>query len=408
MRRRLLLSTLGVVAVAVLVLGVPLLVVTVRLISNVARNDLLRETQSVQTYVEDRINRGPPSSRQLARFVQPGQQVRLRLPSGHRIVAGPDPGGHPLVQSAAVRGGGRVTVERPIGGLHADQWRAGLLVAALALLSAAVAAGVAMLSAKRLSEPLLAVAGRAARLGSGDFRTSSERHGIPELDRVADVLDRSASQIADLVRRERDLASDVSHQLRTRLTALQMRLEEIALSDDPAVRTEANAALEQAERLSGVIDELLAEAGHARAAGAERLDVAREIATISEEYAPPVDAAGRRVSIDAPAGLIATATRGRLRQALGVLLDNAVQHGAGTITVAARESRQNVVIEVSDEGKGVAPELVPRLFERGVSGAGSTGLGLALARALVEADGGRLELRQPQPPVFAIFLARAG
>jgi signal transduction histidine kinase len=55
----------------------------------------------------------------------------------------------------------------------------------------------------------------------------------------------------------------------------------------------------------------------------------------------------------------------------------------------------------------VDADLVPRLFERGVSGAGSTGVGLALARALVEADGGRLELRQASPPLFAVFLARA-
>jgi signal transduction histidine kinase len=66
-----------------------------------------------------------------------------------------------------------------------------------------------------------------------------------------------------------------------------------------------------------------------------------------------------------------------------------------------------VVVEVSDDGAGVDADLVPRLFERGVSGTGSTGVGLALARALVEADGGRLELRKASPPVFAVFLSRA-
>lgn len=408
MRRRLLLSTLGVVAVAILVLGLPLLVVTVRLISDVARNDLLRQAQTVQAYVEDRLERPGPSPQQLVRLVPTGQQVRVLLPSGRTVTAGPDPGRHALTQTVEIREGGAVRVARPIGGLHSDQLRAGLIVAVLALLSAAAAAGVAVVVGRRLSDPFLQVADRAARLGAGDFRTSPARHGIPELDRVSDVLDRSASEIADLVRRERDLASDVSHQLRTRLTALQMRLEEIALCKDPVAREEANAALEQAERLSGVIDELLAQARHARAASAERIDVSAEIRTIVAEYEPTVGAAHRQIRLRTEPGLVATATPGRLHQAVGVLVDNAVQHGAGVIDVTVRASSKNVVVEVGDDGPGITEELTSRLFERGVSGVGGTGLGLALARALVEADGGRLELRAPYPPVFAIFLARAG
>ncbi len=186
-----------------------------------------------------------------------------------------------------------------------------------------------------------------------------------------------------------------------------MRLEEIALSDAPGVRVEAVAALEQAERLSGVVNELLAQARHARAAGAEVVDVAAELRTIVAEYAPAVARAGRSVAVTAEPGLVATATPGRLHQAVGALVDNAVQHGAGTVQVTAHIAGSNVVVEVTDEGAGVAPDLVPLLFQRGVSGSDSTGLGLALARALVEADGGRLELRRSGPPVFAVYLARA-
>ena len=91
-------------------------------------------------------------------------------------------------------------------------------------------------------------------------------------------------------------------------------------------------------------------------------------------------------------------------------------HGGGTctvsvaITVPARDdSREPMVcVEVTDEGDGVSNDLAPHIFDRGFSGAGSTGVGLALARALIEADGGRLELQRRRPALFAVFLgARA-
>jgi len=408
MRRRLLLSTLGVAAVAVLALGLPLLVVTVRLIDDASRNDLLREVQTVAAYVEDRLGTNDLQAARLGRLVPAGHRVRVDLPDGRVLIAGPDLD-TPYTASAPVRDGGEVSVARPAGEVRSRQLRAGLAIGLAAVASIALAAVIAVFSARRLAVPLLAVADRAARLGAGDFRPSAARHGIEELDRVSDVLDTSARAIAAVLRRERDLASDVSHQLRTRLTALRMRLEEIALSEDAAVRTEAEAALEQTERLAGVIDELLAQARQARAEGAAEVDIGREVALVVAEREPTIRRLGREVVVDAAPGLVALASAGRLNQAVGVLVDNALEHGAGTVTVSARRSAQHVLVEVTDEGRGVAPELAPRLFERGVSGAdGGTGIGLALARALVEADGGRLELRQPRPPIFVAFVPLAG
>jgi signal transduction histidine kinase len=76
----------------------------------------------------------------------------------------------------------------------------------------------------------------------------------------------------------------------------------------------------------------------------------------------------------------------------------------GTVTLSARATENSLLIEVADSGPGVPEELVPHVFDRGVSVGSSTGLGLALARALVEADGGRLELSRARPPIFTIFL----
>ena len=74
------------------------------------------------------------------------------------------------------------------------------------------------------------------------------------------------------------------------------------------------------------------------------------------------------------------------------------------MTISARRVESGLLLEVGDNGAGVPEELVPHVFDRGVSVGSSTGLGLALARALVEADGGRLELSRPRPAMFTIFL----
>jgi signal transduction histidine kinase len=406
MLRRLLLSTLGVAAVAVLALGLPLLMVTLRLIDDASHNDLLREVQMVAAYVEDRLDTDDLDAGRLARQVPPDQWVRVDLPDGRVLVAGSHLD-RPYEATAPIRDGGKVSVAVPAGEVASRKLRASIAIGLGILASMTVAAVVAVFSARQLAVPLLAVANRAARLGAGDFRPSSARYGVPELDRVSDVLDTSARAIADLLRRERDLASDISHQLRSRLTALRMRLEEIARIADADLREEAQGALEQTERLSGVIDELLAQARRARADGAVEIDVAQEVVSVLDEREPAIRRLDRNLVVDATPGLVAVASPGRLHQAVGVLVDNALEHGGGAVTVRVRRSAQHALVEVTDEGGGVPAELVPRLFERGVSGAGGTGIGLALARVLIETDGGRLELRQPRPPIFAAYLPLA-
>jgi len=91
---------------------------------------------------------------------------------------------------------------------------------------------------------------------------------------------------------------------------------------------------------------------------------------------------------------------------LATLIENSLKHGDGTTTVSARESNgsQAIVVEVRDTGAGVPDDIASRIFEREVTGGRGTGLGLALARDLVTADGGRLELAQRVPAMFAVFL----
>jgi signal transduction histidine kinase len=153
-----------------------------------------------------------------------------------------------------------------------------------------------------------------------------------------------------------------------------------------------------------VLDELLHAARAARAAGAEPTDLRETLAGVVEEWQPRLRAAGRNLKVRVPERLLARVTPARIREAVGALLENAVRHGGGTVVLTARATEHGLQVEVADAGAGVPEELVPHVFDRGVSVGSSTGLGLALARALVEADGGRLELSRARPPLFTIFL----
>jgi signal transduction histidine kinase len=185
-----------------------------------------------------------------------------------------------------------------------------------------------------------------------------------------------------------------------------MRLEEmIASADEPeAVREEGTAALHQAERLADVVTQLLDPARRA-AGSAALISVDKIVLQQITEWAPAFRRAGRKIVLVGESRLQAWVTPGGLAQVIATLLDNALMHGKGTVTIRRTQAGRSVVIEVEDEGEGVPAELVSRIFERSVSGRPEgTGLGLALARTMAAADGGRIVLARRKPPVFAVFL----
>lgn len=409
MRRRVLQATLLAVAVTVFVLGLPLGFSALKLVADVTRGDLSTRAQQIATRLDEQIASGRPVDLSDVRLVVPDNarlSVRLRE---HNYVYGPEPGESPLVERVPMVRGGSVTLAVPSGPVRTQQLQVAGVVLLLAVLSAGTGMFVAILTARRLAKPLRHVADRAARLGAGDFRSDPKRHAVPELDRVADALDASGAALSHLVQRERELIGDVSHQLRSRLTALQLRLETLVETEDTDSAEEAAEALEQAEQLSRVLDDLLASATAARARDAEPLDVSAELGRVAAEWRELLRSESRTLRLRIEDGLLARATPARLREAIGVLLDNALRHGEGVVTLVARQGAGTIVIEVTDSGGGVPEELVPHVFERGFSAGGSTGVGLALARALVEADGGRLELSSARPAMFEIFfpVARA-
>jgi signal transduction histidine kinase len=283
------------------------------------------------------------------------------------------------------------------------------VVAVVMAVAAALAGWLTALLAGRLARPVEELAEAAARLGRGDPRPLGRRYGAADLDQVADGLDTSARRLSSLLAADRELTADASHQLRTPLTALSMRLEEmIAAADDPdVVREEGSAALAQAERLADVVTQLLSPARRGTASAAALTGIDEIVQQQVVEWEPAFRRARRKLAVIGVPGLQAHVSPGGLAQVLATLLDNALMHGGGTVTLQTSQNSRSVVIEVRDEGKGVPPALASRIFERSVSGRPEgTGLGLFLARTMAAADGGRVVLIKPKPATFAVFLPR--
>jgi signal transduction histidine kinase len=405
MRTRILRAILLAVAVTGFVLGIPLGYAVLQLVEDGAEGDLAGSARRIAATLDDQIAAGQPIKLDTVQVAVPnGGYLMVSSASAGKLTLGTPPGEDLIFVEVPMAQQGTVRLETSAASMRATQAQVGLLVVLLIVLSVGTGTVVATVTARRLTKPLGHVAARAARLGAGDFRFDDRRHGVLELDLVSEALDTSAGALAQLVQRERELVGDVSHQLRSRLTALQLRLEALADHPEPDTAAEAGAALEQAERLAEVLDELLAAARAARSVDAEPLDLRAELSAIAAEWREPLRGVGRALKVRVPEGMLARATPGRLREAIGVLLDNALRHGEGQVVLSARSDESAIVVEVSDSGAGVPDELAGHIFERGVSGGGSTGVGLALARALVDADGGRLELSTARPATFAVFL----
>jgi signal transduction histidine kinase len=411
MRRRLLVSTLVVAVTAVLLLGLPLAFVLSRLQISAADRQVQRDATTVAKTLQNRVNAGlPPAVLEVAAAAHslPDPYISVRQEGQPEFTVGDRPQGGSIIRQALTKDF-RVTVAADDSVEYGRLTAALALIGALALAAVAVAVALAILQARRLTRPLEELASAADRLGVGDSRPLGRRYGVAELDRLAEGLDGSARRITDLLSAERDFATDASHQLRTPLTALSMRLEEMiaAAGDSDAVREEGAAALAQTERLTEVVSQLLGRTRRAARGVPSLLTIDDVIAQQVIEWDPAFRRANRKLEVAGEKGLSAYISPGALSQVIATLLDNALVHGAGTVTIRTSRTPKSVVVEVRDEGKGVPHELVPRIFERNVSGRpGGTGLGLALARDVATADGANVVLVRPRPAVFAVFLPR--
>ena len=235
-----------------------------------------------------------------------------------------------------------------------------------------------------------------------------EETGMPEVDITINKLYLAATDAQRRLDAERTLAADVSHQLRSPLTALSLRLEQISQdTKDSNVHEDSTAALGQVDRLVKLVEGLLTTWRSTTDRDLAAINVSELLGIVKERWQAKVLASGRKISVECDPTLVALGTPEVQELVLSVLIENSLQHGAGTIQISAKDFQSWILIEIKDEGDGISQDIESTLMTRGAT-TGGTGLGLAWARNQVASDGGRLELRNLTPAVFGIFLMSVG
>ncbi|MDE3069928.1 MAG: HAMP domain-containing protein [Acidobacteriota bacterium] len=295
----------------------------------------------------------------------------------------------PVVRHGAVVGAVRVTqsiaaVQRAIDATVAKLALVGGTVLVLGLLAGG-------LIARQVARPLRRLETAAKGIQGGDFSARAPVEGSSEQRSLSIAFNDMAGRIESLLRAQRDFVADASHQLRTPLTALRLRLEEAhAGGVSAAVGAELDAATVEVDRLAGIVNELLL-LGQAegREPAGEPLDLAGVVARAAERWRPEAQARGIAIETLDEGARPVTCRRADLDRALDALIENALHYSpsGSTVTLSSVDRR----IEVGDRGPGLGAgeeDLVFERFHRGGVGREATqgsGLGLPIARALARA-----------------------
>ncbi|OKL46528.1 hypothetical protein BSR29_06710 [Boudabousia liubingyangii] len=289
-----------------------------------------------------------------------------------------------------------------------------ILANVLVIVGAAVLLAISYLLAKRaarvISAPMIFLAAQAEQLGSGQIRGRAQQSGIEEIDLVQAELARTSERMAARIAAERQFSRDVSHQVRTPLTALTLRLEELDyLNQDPELTPEIQGCLSQTERLAEVIEVLLKQSSKRGGGSGQSISILEIFSPLREEWEEVFARKQRTLAFQDDSQGNVMATPAVISQILATLLENSLAYGAGVTRVHAHGAKDGkaFIIDVSDEGEGVEDEIAEKIFEKGFSGRGSSGLGLGIAAELVAADGGSLTLYTRRPPTFRVSLQAA-
>lgn len=313
----------------------------------------------------------------------------------------------PVAASGTIYGAVRLTY--PSSEVAAQARSYWWLLAGVGVVTLLAVALVGWLIARWVARPLARLEDAAAQVGAGDLATRApEDAGPPEVRALAHRFNAMVAQVEDLVGAQEAFVADASHQLRTPLTGMRLRIENLGAQAGPGGEDDARAAIAEVDRLSQMVDSLLA---LARAERGEqqlvRVDVSALMAERADAWADLAAERGVEVRADVAQGLSARLPDGVLEQVIDNLVDNAVSACAGEATRASGATPEVVVgavaadgrvrLVVTDDGPGMAAEERTHAFDRfwraptSNPGQGS-GLGLAIVQRLVHGAGGEVWL----------------
>ena len=318
----------------------------------------------------------------------------------------------PVAANGRIEGAARITY--PTSAVDSRVRRYWLVLAAIAAIVIAVAVVVGFAIAYFIVRPMRELEAAAKAVRGGDLTARApEDEGPPEIRSLAAVFNETVTKLEQLLVSQEEFVADASHQLRTPLTALRLRLENLARDVAPPGRAELDGAVAEVERLASLVEALLTLArADARREPAGRVDVDVVVRERVQAWTALADERGLRLDAVLAEAATARTAEERLRQVLDNLLENALEASpeGGTITVETRIAAPWVEVRVRDEGPGLTPEERERAFDRfwrSRDGEGS-GLGLAIVRRLIEQDGGEVRLLEaPSRGLEAVVSLRA-
>jgi len=324
----------------------------------------------------------------------------------------------PIASSGTVHGTIRLTLDTShINGHIHRFW---LALAAIAGIVLAMMSLVGWVIARSVTRPLRRLTTTAARFADGDLRTDDDAaapcDGPEELGELERTMSTMANRLSLLIDEQRAFVADASHQLRTPLTALRLRLENLQSHLVPSDATELDAAIDETSRLAGLVADLLQLARADRGSATVVVDLARIVDERLDTWSAVAESHGvvlRTQGTERPA--LVHSVPGGVEQILDNCLDNAVRAssrgGEVVVEIDARDGRYRLV--VSDDGPGLSDDdkvRAVRRFWRGDNSTPGTGLGLAIATALAHTSGGELRLADHLPSGLQVVieLRRAG
>lgn len=300
-------------------------------------------------------------------------------------------------------------------------WAMVTAIASGATAATAVAVGVAAFVARRVSRPVSQAAEAATRLADGDYAARVAEPGVgPELGGLARAINRLADRLETSEAHREALLTDIAHELRTPLSAVEATVEAIADGVLPADEETLTALRAQTQRLLSLTRDLAALSRsdeHAFRVDRRPFDLAAVARSAVAAHAARYAAGGVTLAVEVPATRCpAHGDAGRVGEVVDQLLDNALRQcrPGDTVTVRARTAAgdpgEGAEIAVIDTGAGFPPELAEQLFERfyrlAPASSGGSGVGLTIARALVEAQGGTLTAASAGPGRGAVLTLR--